>query len=89
MVSDDVQYKSATQEEPQTPKGAFETKQNEPADFFVAVQGSDTTMLNRNPDACNKKIAMFISRMFNTYSKPGHIKAAHKMTKNLFLRETN
>jgi hypothetical protein len=29
----------ATQEEPQTPKGAFEARQNEPADFFVAVQG--------------------------------------------------
>jgi hypothetical protein len=43
--------------QPQTPKGAFETRLSEPADFFVAVQVSDTTMLIRNPAAGNKKNA--------------------------------
>ena len=39
----------------QSPERALETRQREPADIFVVVQGSDTTMLNRNPAACNKK----------------------------------
>ena len=38
----------------------------EPADFSVSVQGSDTTMFNRNPAACNIKKPMFISRMLNS-----------------------
>jgi hypothetical protein len=32
----------------------------EPADIFVGVEVSDTTMLNRNSAADNKKITVFI-----------------------------
>jgi len=35
--------RNLTQEEPETSEGAFEAIQNEHADFFDIVQGSDTT----------------------------------------------
>jgi hypothetical protein len=43
------------QEVPNSGRG-FETKQIEPADFFIAVQVSDTTMYSRNSAVDNRKI---------------------------------
>jgi hypothetical protein len=48
---------------PQTPKGAFETKQNELADFFDTVPVSDTTGAKRSLTAGNKKNIQFICTM--------------------------
>ena len=44
------------QEEPQIPKGAFEARQNEPADFFVAVKVGD-----KSPETISRA---FVKKMY-------------------------